>query len=399
MVTRDELAMLLASESDRIEFKESPGQRDPILQAVCALANDLSDSRRTGCVIVGADKHGRIVGVQGDASSVDEVQRVLADRIRSSKIQPVPSTSVEAVEQDGRTLILIQIAPYPVPPVVEVDGVAWVRVGTTTRRANEADLQRLRERRPERHQPFDTRLCHGCSLDDLETSRLRPDWESAKELDEHNESFPSFLAWLTQRQFGRVIDGAWTPNAAAVLIRGKGPQDVIPCAVIDMVRYGGLDRDATVVARRTATGTIPDQLDVAWNWLATQIDSVPGVAEGLREVFLPRYPLDALKELVRNLAQHRSYEGTNAPGRIEWFDDRIEFSNPGRPFGRASEGEFGSHSDYRNPLITKLLVELGYVQQLGRGIRRVRLLLQQNGNPPLSTEIDGFTRVTVRSRT
>ena len=102
--------------------------------------------------------------------------------------------------------------------------------------------------------------------------------------------------------------------------------------------------------------------------------------------------------LLRNLVQHRQYEGTHAPGRVEWFDDRIEFSNPGGPFGRASEGTFGEHSDYRNPSITKGLVELGYVQQLGRGISRARFELERNGCPPLEVETDGFIRVLVRAR-
>ena len=44
------------------------------------------------------------------------------------------------------------------------------------------------------------------------------------------------------------------------------------------------------------------------------------------------------------------------------------------------------------------LVEMGYVQQLGRGIRRVRLQLERNGNPPLEVEKDGFTRLIVRGR-
>jgi ATP-dependent DNA helicase RecG len=136
--------------------------------------------------------------------------------------------------------------------------------------------------------------------------------------------------------------------------------------------------------------------------LSAHLERVPartGPPDDIREGYVPQYPLEALKELVRNLVQHRLYEGTHAPGRIEWYTDRIEFSNPGGPYGRASEGELGEHTDYRNPVVTAELVELGYVEQLGRGIRRVRLQLERNGNPPLAAEVDGFTRVIVRVRT
>ena len=126
--------------------------------------------------------------------------------------------------------------------------------------------------------------------------------------------------------------------------------------------------------------------------------SIPTQKEGLREGFTTEYPVEALEELVRNLVQHRAYDVTHAPARIEWFDDRIELSNPGGPFGQASEGEFGAHSDYRNPTITRMLSELGYVQKLGRGIRRVRLALERHGCPALEVARDGYTRVIVRRR-
>jgi len=168
--------------------------------------------------------------------------------------------------------------------------------------------------------------------------------------------------------------------------------------MIDLVRYQGIDHDAAIANRRLVSGTLSDQLDVGWAWLSAQNVSRPQDAGGIRLGFVPEYPDEALKELLRNMVQHRLYEGTNAPGRVEWFDGRIEFSNPGGPYMRAAEGDFGAHSDYRNPLITSRLVAAGYVQQLGRGVRRARLQLERNGNPPLEIETDGFTRLIVRRR-
>lgn len=185
---------------------------------------------------------------------------------------------------------------------------------------------------------------------------------------------------------------------AALLIFGKSPQTFFPGATVELVRYAGSDIDASVALRRKATGTLPQQLEILWAQMSTLVTEIPVKAEGIRSPFVSDYPLEALKELARNLVQHRQYEGTNAPARVEWFDDRIELSNPGGPFGRASEGEFGSHSDYRNPMITDGLKGLGYVEQLGRGIRRVRKHLEKNGSPPLEVEVDGFTRVIVRRR-
>ncbi len=392
-----DLANLLTTETDRVEWKGSTNNREGILRAVGALANDLGGSGQPGFVVIGVDKAGTVIGVD-QAGSLDDQQRDLADRVRSGKIQPIPSTSIQMVLHGSHALLVVEVTPYPVPPIVEVDGMAWVRVGTTTRRASQADLQRLSERRPERSLPFDTRPLAGAGLDDLRADVLQRLWQAARDADGDPSSFPELQPWLTQRQLGRPVAGTWTPNAAAVLLFGKSPQDHMPGARIDLVRYAGGDVDAPVASRKLATGTLADQLEIAWAWVSLHVATVPAEPEGIREAFVPTYPVEALKELVRNVVQHRLYEGTNAPSRIEWFDDRIELSNPGGPFGRASEGEFGTHSDYRNPLVTAGLVASGHVQQLGRGIRRARQQLHANGNPPMAVQTDGFTRVIVHRR-
>ncbi len=393
-MTLKESAEVLAGESERVEWKQSTADVNGILHAVCALANDLGDSRRPGFVVLGLADDGRIVGLQGD---LDDEQQKLASRLSSIRLLPTPTYSMEPVEQDGKTVLVVRIDPYPVPPVVAVDGTAWIRRGTVTERARESDLLRLRERRPENRQPFDYRLVHGATLEDLRQTVLRPMYEAAKEANHDPESFPGIEAWLSRKDLGRTVEGTWTPNAAALLLFGENPQAFFPGAVVEFVRYRGTEVDAAVAVRKSVDGTIPQQLEALWAQLNAHLVSIPASAEGIRTLYRPEYPLEALRELARNLVQHRLYEGTHAPGRVEWFNNRIAFSNPGGPFGQASEGEFGRHADYRNPTITRWLVELGYVEQLGRGIRLVRRMLAQNGNPDLVVETDGFTSVTVHN--
>lgn len=395
-MTPDELAGLLKTETDRIEWKQSSRDVEGILRAVCALANDLSDSKEPGFLLIGAKKDGNVLGV--DAAALDQEQQTLVSRLRSLRLFPTPMFSLEIVHRDQLPLFVVRVDPYPVPPVVTVDTIAWIRSGPTTTRARDAEWQRLRERRPERSQPFDVRPLLEAQLEDLDRATLSSAYEAARGGDAAPDVFPSLEQWLTQRERGKPVAGIWRPNAAAVLVFGRSPQSYIPAAVVEFVRYAGLDVGAPVSDRKTVTGSLPDQLDIIWKQLSAHITDFPSKTEGPRTSFAPAYPLETLRELARNLVQHRAYEGTNAPGRIEWFDDRIEFSNPGAPFGRASEGEFGSNSDYRNPLVTKFLAEQGYVERLGRGVRLAEALLQKNGNPPLSVVTDGFTRVIVGRR-
>jgi ATP-dependent DNA helicase RecG len=394
----EELAQALSGESERVEWKQSNRDASELLSSLAALANDLEDSRKPGYVVIGRAKNGTDIGVEERSLGGDEEIQQLVNRLTSTRILPTPTFVVERVARGERVLWVLRIEPYPVPPVVSVDGTPWVRKGSTTRRATEADLLRLRERRPENLQPFDTRPLHGASLSDLRLPTLRPQYEAAREDDGSPDTFPSFERWLVQRELGREVNTRFVPLVAAVLLHGLSPQSFLPGAIVEMVRYAGLDVTAPVAWRRTVTGSLPDQLETLWAQLSAHLAEVSAGAAGMINGYAPEYPLDALRELARNLVQHRLYEGTNAPARVEWYDDRIVFTNPGGPFGRATEGEFGEHADYRNPAVTRGLAGLGYVERLGRGIRLVRSLLTRNGNPPLEHATDGYLTVTVRRR-
>lgn len=232
----------------------------------------------------------------------------------------------------------------------------------------------------------------------MNTGSLRETYTADHEVDPAAESFPLLEAWLGQRDILGRIETGWVPTVAGVLVYGIEPRRLVPGAFVEFVRYAGDDFDSSVVARKTISGSLPDQLDALWTQLSNHLAEVPVEMSGIRSPYLPEYPLDTLRELARNLVQHRLYDGTNAPGRVSWLEDRIVFSNPGALFGRASEGEFGEHSDYRNPTVTRLLVELGYVERLGRGISLVRSSLRKNGNPDFAVDSDGFVTVTVRRR-
>lgn len=87
---------------------------------------------------------------------------------------------------------------------------------------------------------------------------------------------------------------------------------------------------------------------------------------------------------------HRTYEGTNAPIRIYWFDDRIEIHSPGGPYGTVTAETFGQpgYADYRNPNLAAVMKTLGFAQRFGFGIEEARRALAANGNPPPLFQIE-----------
>ena len=93
--------------------------------------------------------------------------------------------------------------------------------------------------------------------------------------------------------------------------------------------------------------------------------------------------LRIVQQLVRNAVMHRTYEDTNAPTHVYWFDDLIEISSPGGPYGAVNAGNFGQPGvvDYRNPILAEAMRVLGLVQRYGFGIPAARRLLRAGGHP------------------
>jgi ATP-dependent DNA helicase RecG len=217
----EELALLTVTETDKIEWKQSLRDGDAIRRAVCALANDLGGSGDEGHVLVGVAPDGSVVGIETARQTIDEAQQALANRLHDITLQPTPSIAVSAVQADaGRNVLVVNVQPYAVPPVVTFRGTAWVRIGTTTRRATDADLARLGERQPENRRPFD----------DLETRALKDQYEAASIGDDDPDSFPELQHWLFQQELGREVQGAFVPNTTAVLVFGRSPQTYFPGA-------------------------------------------------------------------------------------------------------------------------------------------------------------------------
>ncbi|MDE2974546.1 MAG: hypothetical protein OXU64_07480 [Gemmatimonadota bacterium] len=53
------------------------------------------------------------------------------------------------------------------------------------------------------------------------------------------------------------------------------------------------------------------------------------ITSGPREIRRYLQAPDALRQIAYNAVMHRTYEGTNAPVRVTWYDDRVEIISPG----------------------------------------------------------------------
>lgn len=192
-----------------------------------------------------------------------------------------------------------------------------------------------------------------------------------------------------------------TPTVAGLLSIGKNPQAHLYGADIQFLRIDGTALADPVIDEEKIGGRLTEMLRRivdklnAHNRTAVDITSTP------THQITRLYPMPALRQLLYNAVFHRKYDGSNAPVRVYWYDDRIEIISPGGPYGNVTADNFGKSgiTDYRNPNIGNILKNLGYIRYCGGGITIAREALQENGNPAAEFEVNqGFVRCVIRGK-
>src|SRR5262249_35566330 len=140
------------------------------------------------------------------------------------------------------------------------------------------------------------------------------------------------------------------PTTVGLLVCGKDPRAWLPGAYVQFVRYPGREIGEVVQDQKEFSGPLSELLRRIDELIATNITERALLGGEIERVF-KNYPEIALQELIRNAIIHRNYEGTSSPVMITWFEDRVEITSPGGPFGAVTIESFGQPglTDARNP--------------------------------------------------
>ena len=382
------LALLDDLECDRTERKAAWAGDVPekARQAVCAFANDLPNHGQPGVLFIGAKDDGS----SSNLAVTDRLLQTLSDMKTDGKILPPPTFTVQQRSLKGASMAVVAVWPADAPPV-RYQGRVWIRIGPRRGLASAQDERILNEKRRWRDRTFDTHPIEGCPLEELNRVAFEheylPQAIAADVLAANERSYEERLA--STGMLASVDDP--TPTVIGVLALGKSPRTWIPCAYIQFLRIRGTQWGDPVADEQEIDGSLDLVLrridEKIKATLTVAVDFTSGTATEIRTT---PYPLSALQQLIRNAVMHRTYENTNAPVRVYWFDDRIEISNPGGPYGIVTAENFGRPgvSDYRNPTVAAVLKTLGFVQRFGFGIAEARRALAANGNPEPQFQVE-----------
>ena len=386
--TDEELLQIIEDgEADRVEFKESlsGSAAERIREAICALANDLPRHEKPGFVFVWVRDDKTIAGL----SVTDQLLQQLADMKTDGNIVPPPSLNVEKRTLQGKEIAVVTVQPSNSPPV-RYKGAIHIRIGPRRGIATAQDERTLNEKRRYGDIPFDLHPIPTSGVSDLNLAQFRneylPQAFSDETLAANERSLNEQLAAT------KMIGAADQPTSTVlgILTIGKNPQDFLPGAYVQFLRIDGSELTDDILDGEEIRGAIPDLLRRVDDKLTAHNRTAVNFTTNVVEQRTELYPIPALQQITRNAVMHRTYEATNAPIRVSWFNDRIEVLSPGGAFGTVNAENFGrpGFTDYRNPNLAEAMKTPGYVQRFGVGIPIARRLLKGAGHPEPEFELN-----------
>ena len=194
------------------------------------------------------------------------------------------------------------------------------------------------------------------------------------------------------------------PNMAALLLFAKDLTRWHPRAGIDFVKYEGAERhhgsSLNVVKRIRFEAPLVRLID----------EAVGRIKEHIRErtilhdlFFRERleYPTFAWQEALVNAVAHRDYDLSGASIEVWMFDDHISVRSPGAPPAPVTLDQLRRQKSLhfsRNPLIVRVLADLGYLREMGEGVPRMFREMEGYGLHPPELSLEGFVfTVTLRN--
>lgn len=169
-------------------------------------------------------------------------------------------------------------------------------------------------------------------------------------------------------------------TVAGVLLATERPDQHIPGAVIEAVRYRGtVQGKATQHDAATIAGPLDRQIREAVQFVRLNTRVAAHKAPGRVEI--PQFSPRAVFEAIVNAVVHRDYSMENARIRLFIFDDRLELYSPGALVNTLSLDAMRTRQATRNEALASLLrmIRVGDID--GAGDRQFFLELRGEGVP------------------
>ncbi len=354
-----------------------------------------ADVAETLSAMANADGGELVVGIEddGEVTGVDQPEDKLALIEDAARARCIPPVDYRCEEVEHRGLLLLHFSVEWSPLVHDLaDGRTLLRVHDRNMPFSQSDVAALKATKAQGL--VERQFPPGASLSDVDLDlvevlrdRLRPASSAQTALAAYG---------LVESRGDRA-----TPNLACLLLFGSEPSRWHPRCDIDFVRFEGTARGTgerlNVIGRERIGGPLALLIDRAVAAVQPHVKA----RQRLHDLFFAEtleYPTFAWQEAVVNAVAHRDYGFAGTAVDLHKYDDRLEVISPGVPPAPVTIDELKAGRPIhaaRNPLIVRVLTDLGHMRELGEGIPRMFDEMEKAGCNPPEIDLDGSSRLHV----
>jgi ATP-dependent DNA helicase RecG len=318
-----------------------------------------------GLLVIGIDDDGEAIGVKDPKKLLKEIPDVTKNKLG---IMP----SVETVSEGGNTLIKITVEKGS--HRVDLDGIFYKRVGSTTQRVTGGELRSwiLSDERISW-----TDLTSEDCIDDVSADAIKHFVDAGKSAKRLPQDIGYDAKTILER-FDLIDEDGRLKKAGALLFINKASNsyDGTYVKIGEFSKEGQLRREDRIMV------PLIMQPDAVIEALYEKY--IPGLFEygDVQRTTVFRYPQEAVREALINAIVHKKYDSFE-PITVRVDPNELSIYNSGPlPEGWTVEDLKVSHKSVRrNKKIADVFYRAGYVETWGKGIELIRDACRDNGNP------------------
>lgn len=399
-------ALIAGGESYYVEFKSAwdygpEGKRPRPIEDVFA------DVGRTLVAFANSDGGDLLVGVEDDGGVTGvpwegDLMRYLVQAPRSAVLDVDLGVAVQRVELGGETVLWFRVPEHGGEPVVTADGRCLWRREKRTEPVPPREIERRRSHRLG-DVGYESAPVPEAGLEDLDEDAIERATK-ASSLQYSNDRFAKLETLLRYWNLVEVRNGSVVLRRAALLLFARDPLRWHPNNRVRVRRVHG-DGEGfggrLGTRERQISGPIarllPEAIELLRRDLETEsrVDTLFTTTQTL--------PHEAIEECLVNAVVHRNYAIEGQAVEILIHPDRVEVRSPGRLPEPITVTDLvrqrGVHRS-RNPVMMRVLRDLGWSRDQGEGMRRIFGAMRQVELhvPELEEDADTFVvRLSTRS--
>jgi ATP-dependent DNA helicase RecG len=379
-------------ESHFREFKSGlegkPGEKKPrSIKEVCV------DISRTLVAFANADGGELLVGVEDDGTvlGLDYTDSQINTLLEASKTHvhqdtPLPSGRATRLFYQDKTILFFSVPKGTEYIYLTSDGRCVQR---KDRDSIPISAEKISFSRSEKNSlEYDRKYVDNADISDLDVSLVT---EIAQQISK-GMSPEKCLQHLELAEF----DGERLRyKKAALLLFAKKPSKWHPRLQVRILKVNGTEiktgKNYNVVYDDEVNDNILRLIESSWELIRPHLTTETRIASDA--IFRTQivYPELACREALINAIAHRDYSIEGRGIEVHVYSDRLEIISPGALLSSIQLEDLkelkGVHQS-RNSLIARVLREIGYMRELGEGIRRIYELMELNDltEPELYTD-------------